>query len=90
MNPVFPVISTVTELILAVMCLYILYRAKPQERLKYAVYFLLGLTCVAHAVATIFHMQILAQHTPIVEHWLVRVGIILGYLGSLGKERINA
>lgn len=87
MNQIFPVISTATELLLALMCLYILYRAKPTERLKYAVYFLLGLTCIAHAIATAFQIQVLVQHTPIAEHWLVRVGIILGYLGSLKKGK---
>lgn len=90
MTPIFQAISTVTELILAFMCLYILYRANPQERLKYAIYFLIGLTCVAHAIATVFQIKVLTQHTPIVEHWLVRVGIILGYLGSLRKEKRNA
>lgn len=75
--------NIILEIVLAFMCLFILYKAERRERMKYAIFFFLGLTSIAHAAAIAFGTDPVIAYSEAFQYWLIKGGVVTSFIGSL-------
>jgi hypothetical protein len=77
-------IRILAEVLLALACLYLLYKAEPDRRMGNALYVLLAVSFMANAVSCLAGKA--PAHTLLFEHYAISLGIALKFASVLATE----